>query len=76
MSRRDTIKNNLDIIARKLVILRDNIHIMDISKGQETFINMYIELIDEYTGKAIDILDRKKYHEAVESLSDDEESFG
>lgn len=72
MSRRGTIKNNIDILSRKLVALSDNISIMDISKGQETFINMYLQLVDEYVSKAIEILDRKKYNETVELLSDDD----
>jgi len=71
MSRRYAIRNNIDILARKLVALRDNVIIMEVSKGQETFINMYLELLDENLNKALEILDRKKYHEAVSELLDE-----
>ena len=69
--RRERLKSNIDIVIRKLTALKDNLDIMDISKGQETFINTYLGLADEYVNNSIELLDRKKYHETVEELMDD-----
>ena len=77
MSRRDNIKANIDIVIRKLIALKDNLDIMEITKGQETFINTYIGLSHEYAVTSLELLDRKKYHEALIDLDDDEgTSFG
>ena len=71
MSRRDSIKNNIDIVMRKLIALQNNLDIMDITKGQETFINTYIGLAHEYVVTSLELLDRKKYNEALRDLDDD-----
>lgn len=68
MNRQDVIKQNIDIIIRKLTALKDNLNIMEISKGQETFINTYLGLAHEYTNNALELLDRKQYHEALIGL--------
>ena len=68
MSRQDVIKQNIDIIIRKLTALKDNISIREISKGQETFINTYLGLSHEYANNALELLDRKQYHEALIDL--------
>lgn len=70
MERREGIKRNIDVVIRKLVALKDNIDIIEVSKGQETFINTYIGLSHEYAQEALDILDRKKYHEKLVKLDD------
>ena len=76
MLRREKIKQNIDITIRKLVALKDNLDIMEITKGQETFINTYIGLTHEYAVASLELLDRKKYNEALIDLEDEGSSFG
>jgi len=75
MSRREGIKSNIDVVMRKLTALKNNLDIMDITKGQETFINTYIGLSHEYVVTSLELLDRKKYNEALKDLDDGESSF-
>lgn len=70
MSRREAVIKNVEIIQKKLYVLRDSLGIMEISKGQETYINMLLGLINEQVDRASDLLDRKKYIEALIELED------
>ena len=70
MSRRRTIKNNINIIDRSLVNLKDLVAARKISKGQEAFINTYLSVVVEYINKSIDIFDADYYREQLEELDD------
>jgi hypothetical protein len=70
MSRREAVIRNVEIVQKKLYVLRDSLGIMEISKGQETYINMLLGLINEQVERASELLDRKKYNEALIELED------
>jgi len=62
--------NNIDVLQRKLVGLKDAIYYKTISKGQAKFVQVYIEVMSEYIEKSLDALDVDKYREALEELED------
>ncbi len=62
--------NNVDVINRKLLKLKNSITTAELTKGQYKFINMYIDIIDEYVEKSLDILDVNYYKEALMILDE------
>lgn len=72
MSRRERVIKNVEIVQKKLYVLRDSLGILEISPGQETYINMLINAMNEQADRASDLLDRKKYQQALVDLDLDD----
>lgn len=72
MSRRERVIRNVEIVQKKLYVLRDSLGILEISPGQETYINMLIGAINDQVDRASDLLDRKKYQQALVDLDLDD----
>jgi len=68
MSRKKTIKGNIDIIDRKLIRVRDLLAARNTSLGQQAFINTYLGVVVEYLGKVEDIFDVDRYNEELKEL--------
>ena len=70
MAKNNILLNNINIIQRKLTGLGDYTKRTELSLGQIKFIQIYLELINDYMQKSFDIFDDKKYGELLDSLED------
>ena len=72
MARKETLLENIDVLHRNLTMLRDTIYWnrSGVSAGQEKFIMVYLEGIDEFIFKAIGIIDKDKYLEELKMLDE------
>ena len=70
MAKNNILLNNINIIQRKLTGLGDYTKRTELSLGQIKFIQIYLELINDYMQKSFDIFDDKKYGELLDSLKD------
>jgi len=68
MSRKKTIKGNIDIIERKLVQIKDLLIARNTSLGQQAFINTYLGVTVDYLERTIDIFDADYYKEQLKEL--------
>lgn len=65
MKRKDILKENVDVLQRRLSGLKDSLNTNTLSSGQERFIAIYQELINDYIGKCFDVLDIKKFEQTL-----------
>lgn len=70
MDRKKSLIENTRILQRKLKGLGDSIFRRPISAGQERFLMTYLEMIDEFVEKGLDIIDEDKYREVLAELED------
>lgn len=63
--------DNITILQRKLVGLKDTIGKKTLSPGQIRFISVYLNIISEYIDKNLDLLDENKYKEILKEIFED-----
>ena len=61
---------NITILQRNLVGLKDAVTFRNITKGQETFMNVYLDIISDHINKSLDLLDNDKYREMLLSIEE------
>jgi len=61
----NVIYENLNKIQRKIVDLRDKISRKKLSKGQEKFLFVYMDMVGIYLEKSFDVLDLEHYKELL-----------
>jgi hypothetical protein len=65
-----TVSENVTILQRRLTGLKDAVNLHNMSKGKASFMLVYLDIIDEYITKSLDLLDNDKYREALKELDD------
>jgi hypothetical protein len=70
MARKTSLMFNIEILQRNLTTLRDLLYREQISKGQERFVMVYLEGIQEFIDKSVGILNRDKYLEELTLLDE------
>jgi hypothetical protein len=70
MDRKSTLANNITVLQRKLLGLKDSLGKFELSNGQTRFIQIYLETIDDYIEKGLSIMDEEKYKEVLIDLED------
>ena len=65
------VSDNITILQRKLVGLKDSVNMFKVSKGKAHFMKVYLDVISEYIDKSLDLLDEDKYREALKELDDE-----
>lgn len=66
----DGLKEEIDVLGRNLKGLRDSIHRKSLTAGQKRFLMTYFDIVNEYIGKGLDILNIDKYREELRALDD------
>ena len=66
----EDLKEEINVINRNLKGLRDNIHRKSMTDGQKRFMRAYFDVINEFIGKGLNILDVDKYREELRNLED------
>ena len=70
MARKTSLMFNIEILQRNLTTLSDMLCREQISKGQEAFIMVYLEGIQEFIDKSVGLLDRERYLEELSLLDE------
>lgn len=65
-----TVAENVTILQRRLTGLKDAVNLHKMNKGKASFMLVYLDIIDEYITKSLDLLDNDKYREALKELDD------
>lgn len=66
----EDLKEEINVLNRNLKGLKDGIHRRNLTDGQKRFIRTYFDIINEFIGKGLDILDIDKYREELRKLED------
>lgn len=65
-----SITDNITILQRRLVGLKDSVNLTSIGKGEASFMFVYLNIISEYIDKSLDLLDEDKYRELLKELDE------
>jgi hypothetical protein len=64
------VDNEIEILERKLLIVKENVKLFDLTRGQEKFVLVYLDVVDSYLDKCLDALNYESYREQLREMED------